>query len=128
MIVLAVDDDYDDLDLFTEGLREVNPRIICLRAHNGQEALNILESNLTLPNFIFLDINMPVMDGITCLLTIRKNSKYDKIKVVVFSTAISEIDNFLCGKFHAECVMKPYNFQEFFQLLNAILTNKKIDN
>ena len=40
MLVLAVDDDQDDLDLLKETLSRIHPTIICETAYDGLEALN----------------------------------------------------------------------------------------
>ena len=68
MTILAVDDDKDDLDLLSEAIREVSPDFDFVTAHNGVEALALLNSDFfDLPAYIFLDINMPLMDGLACL-------------------------------------------------------------
>jgi CheY-like chemotaxis protein len=57
MIVLYVDDDPEDIEIFIEAIKENNSSVNCLIARNGKQAMDILDSDL-LPNFIFLDINM----------------------------------------------------------------------
>ena len=62
MIVLCIDDDPDDTDFFCEALRTVSPDSQCLVANDGLTALKTLRTDC-LPDIIFLDINMPRMDG-----------------------------------------------------------------
>jgi CheY-like chemotaxis protein len=56
MVVLYVDDDVDDLQLFGEALREVDPAIIFISAISAEEALNFLHGELR-PDYIFMDIS-----------------------------------------------------------------------
>ncbi|NPA59523.1 MAG: response regulator, partial [Epsilonproteobacteria bacterium] len=64
-----------------------------LVASNGQEALALLEDNDDI-EIIFMDINMPVMDGYTATLHIRANSVYNNIAIVALTalTSVDEID------------------------------------
>jgi CheY-like chemotaxis protein len=55
--------------------------------HNGMDALQWLNEATTPPDYIFLDINMPVMDGKECLVEIRKNPRLKEIPVIIYSTA-----------------------------------------
>jgi CheY-like chemotaxis protein len=55
---------------------------------NGQEALMVLESLVTLLVIIFLDLNMPVMDGRQFLSEINSVPLLADIPCVVFSTSI----------------------------------------
>jgi two-component system chemotaxis response regulator CheY len=51
-----------------------------VEAGNGEEALKMLAANMPI-DFMLLDWNMPVMDGITCLKTVRANAAYKGVKV-----------------------------------------------
>lgn len=58
-------------------------------ANNGQEAIDFLKDNK--PNIIFMDYNMPVMDGIEATKFIRKNIDPDhKIKIVAVSASVTK--------------------------------------
>ena len=61
MVVLNVDDDQEDREFFCDALKEIDASIVCLVAESGMEALSLLQSHMPLPDYIFLDINMPMM-------------------------------------------------------------------
>jgi CheY-like chemotaxis protein len=83
--ILIVDDDPDDSDLFCETVGDINPFINCMVAANGQDALLFLKKSTLLPDVIFLDINMPRMNGEECLKELKKNSLFQHIPVVIYT-------------------------------------------
>ena len=84
--ILLVEDDIDDQYFFREALSLLSPALSCQIAENGVEALKLLKE---LPRFdiIFMDINMPKMNGIECLQILRSNDSYKNIPVVILSTS-----------------------------------------
>jgi CheY-like chemotaxis protein len=89
MKVLFVDDDSDDRDFFIDALSYVDSSIECDLAKNCDEAFEILKTK-PLPQYIFLDIHMPVADGKTCLVQIREDDALRDVKVVMYSTTSDE--------------------------------------
>lgn len=85
--ILIVDDDSDDRELFMEALREVDESVLCTYATNGQNALKTLKDPAFKPDFIFLDLNMPIMDGKQCLKQLKKLPRIREIPVIIFSTS-----------------------------------------
>ncbi|SOC35378.1 CheY-like chemotaxis protein [Rhizobium subbaraonis] len=59
--ILVVDDDENDQFICEYTIRKFDPSIKILKAHDGTEALTLLET--VTPDGIILDINMPVMNG-----------------------------------------------------------------
>src|SRR5688572_25878857 len=91
MIILYVDDDPEDIEIFIEAVKEADRSIKCLIAQNGKQAMDILHADL-LPDFIFLDINMPVINGRVILMEIRKDKKFKDIPVVMYSTTMNPVE------------------------------------
>jgi CheY-like chemotaxis protein len=84
---LIIDDDPDDQEIFLMCLRKVSTNIDCLTANNGVEALSILKSNESyIPDYIFLDVNMPKMNGIECLKNIKTIGRLKNTKIFMYST------------------------------------------
>jgi CheY-like chemotaxis protein len=86
-VILNIDDDPEDLDIFYKAVKTVNPLTKCLLARNAKEALNILQDTIV-PDYISLDIHMPLMDGKTVLAELRKNKKLEAVPIVMYSTKI----------------------------------------
>lgn len=84
--IFLVEDDTDDQMFFAEAISEIKNAILFDIANNGKEALDKLKRSAILPDLIFTDINMPVMDGIECLTEIIKDPQIRNIPVVILST------------------------------------------
>ena len=86
--ILLVEDDKDDQDFFIEALNKIENTHLFFVAGNGKEAIDKLHNCTTLPDIIFTDINMPVMNGIECLSALRNNPLTKDIPVVFLSSEI----------------------------------------
>jgi len=83
---LLVDDDYEDAHLFRETLENVDPDILCYYALHGRDAWDKLESQeIAVPDIVFLDMKMPVMNGREFLEMIRNDERFKSIPVIVYS-------------------------------------------
>ncbi|MBP0903689.1 response regulator [Mariniflexile gromovii] len=91
--IILADDDEDDRMLFSEALEEISIQTTLSLFKHGQELLDYLfQPNVKLPNLIFLDINMPILNGIQCLTEIRNNSLFKDVFIAMYSTSSSEKD------------------------------------
>lgn len=108
---MLVDDDQDDIDLFAEALREVDDQIILVTAYNGQQALDLLLQERAKPDHIFLDINMPIMNGIECLEQLNKRKKFPPPIVTIYSTSGKDSKTYdHCIRLGARFLTKPTSF------------------
>jgi CheY-like chemotaxis protein len=89
--ILLVDDDKDDQFFFIEALKELNDTIVCKTEDNGVKGLAALQLP-DHPDMIFLDLNMPQMNGFDLLSKIKKDEVLAKIPVVIFSTSNHQHD------------------------------------
>ena len=83
MIVFYAEDDDDDVTFFEIIVRELNLDIDLTRAKDGEELLNLLKTKV--PDIIFLDINIPKKNGFKCFVEIRKNPRYNNVKLFLYS-------------------------------------------
>lgn len=121
---LLADDDADDKTLFCEALAEIDPAIVCHTASDGKEALAILsEKQIKKPSIIFLDINMPVMDGWQCLGKLKEHNDHRDIPVIMYSTSSYQRDIELALESGAFCFFtKPSDYRELRTILRLIAT------
>jgi CheY-like chemotaxis protein len=128
MIILIVDDDAEDIELFCEAVSEIDGTISCVEAYNGVEALKILQRDQLLPDFIFLDINMPFMNGQKCLAELKSNQVYRSIPVIMYSTTRNEQQIEDCRMLGASFLTKPNSYDDLLMSLRPILTGKPSRN
>ena len=124
MVIFYADDDHDDRELFADALEEVNPGVRLVLARNGLEIIELLENQNEVPDFIFLDINMPVMSGKECLKKLKKVDRLKSVPVIMYTTTSNkeEFNNLvLLGA--ADCVVKGISFQAIKDSLRSILIN-----
>jgi DNA-binding response OmpR family regulator len=123
MTILLIDDDPDDREIFCEAVKIIDPKIQCSVAPNPVEAFKILDDSTILPHYIFLDINMPVMDGRTCLEEIRKNVKWKDVGVIMYSTTQNKEEMMHFQKLGAKFLNKPASFEKLITALKEYLVN-----
>lgn len=87
-IIMIVDDDDDDREFFCEALDKIDVDLKCLHVENGEKALQYLQDDeQIMPDYIFLDLNMPRLDGKECLVAIKKIDHLRKVPVIIYSTS-----------------------------------------
>jgi CheY-like chemotaxis protein len=124
MKILLVDDDQDDIDLFTEVLTEIDKSktVTLWTAHNGIEALKVLSSHLeSLPDIIFLDINMPLLNGLDTLEMIRKDKRLKDIDVTIYTTSSHFKDYNKCLGLGAKFWRKPTTTLDLSNRLSELI-------
>ena len=121
MTILNVDDDLEDIEIFCEAVREIDPSILCLVAKSAEEALQILTSEIELPEYIFLDINMPKIDGNACLREIKKDRRLSNIPVIMYSTYSRKADLETYKSLDAGFLVKQNSFYELITELKKVL-------
>lgn len=120
-IVLAEDDEDDSL-LFELTLKEL-PHLTSLnRVHDGVELTHLLEELQSLPDLIFLDMNMPRKNGMQCLFEIRMQSRYDGLPVIIFSTSSNtELIDSAYDSGANLYIQKPSEFRIWKKVISKVL-------
>jgi DNA-binding NtrC family response regulator len=123
MRILFVDDDADDRMLFMEAVKEVDENYECVTANDGRQALELLNNDVySLPDIIFLDINMPRLSGKKCLSEIKNNERLKHIPVIIYTTSkdVEESKELKeLGAYHF--ISKPRNAEDIYFLVSIAL-------
>ncbi|MDO7172668.1 response regulator [Mariniflexile sp. AS56] len=90
--IFLAEDDPDDREFFEDALKRVSIPTVLTLSNDGVELMGNLKilTQHPPPHLIFLDLNMPKMDGFQCLQEIRNTPKYKEIPIVIFSTTNSD--------------------------------------
>lgn len=98
--ILLADDDNDDCYFFEEACSNLSQSAVLKTVSDGERLMAYLLSNTnSLPDILFLDLNMPRKNGFECLRSIKKMEALKKIPVVICSTAC---DHHLAEKLYKE--------------------------
>jgi len=91
--ILLADDDADDRLFFKEAMEEINIDTMVSFVNDGSQLMYFLnQPDICLPHILFLDINMPVKNGMECLKEIRSNDRFKDMMIVIYSTSGSDND------------------------------------
>ncbi len=82
-----MDDDKDDQTFLSEVLQELYPELEYSTANNGEEALQYIKAAPPPPKLIFLDLNMPVLDGFEFLRAYKKTNGSKESNIIIYSTS-----------------------------------------
>ena len=120
-----VDDDPDDQELFIEALKGIDERCEWVSTFNGEDAIEKLKNMNRLPDFIFLDLNMPRMNGKQFLAYIKNSGRFRDIPVIIYSTSSDERDRQETAQLGAiYFLQKPSRFDHLSKELKKILEGK----
>ncbi|TDW46679.1 response regulator receiver domain-containing protein [Flavobacterium sp. 270] len=122
--IYLADDDSDDRDFFADALLETDPAVVLKQFQDGMYLMDDLLAidPAELPEFIFLDINMPRKTGLECLEEISSHENLKDLTVIMLSTS-NDPDNIstareLGAAFYA---VKPSSFEKLKSLLEDVL-------
>lgn len=123
--ILLADDDDDDTFLFQEALEQVPLKTELVTAENGMKLMDLLHNSDENPDLIFLDMNMPVKNGLECLEEIRNSGRFGKTPVVILSTSVAKYLWESAYKGGANLyVQKPNSFVGLVEVLKKCLSQK----
>ena len=124
-VFFIADDDIDDQELFIKALKEIDGQCHCITAFNGEEALfKLVNEKTNLPDVIFLDLNMPKVNGKQCLKEIKLNSMLQHIPVIIYSTSAAVHEMQETNQLGAALFMqKPSRFNELRHSLTQIISH-----
>jgi CheY-like chemotaxis protein len=121
--IALADDDDDDRKLFKEAMDEIKIKTKLSLFNNGKELMDyLILPNVILPEIVFLDLNMPIKNGMQCLSEIRNHPKRRDLLVAIYSTSSSETDiedTFVNGA--NIYINKPNSFGELKQAIERVL-------
>ena len=107
MRVLIVDDSTTMRRLLKNQL-EICGIADIIEAANGEDAIDKLAGNMPV-DLVTMDINMPVMDGFTCLKQIRAKAEFAGVKVVMVTSEAEKSKVIECIKAGANNYLtKPF--------------------
>jgi CheY-like chemotaxis protein len=118
--ILIAEDDKDDFLLLQEAIEEVLPKFNIAHCKDGKQVVQKMDENLV-PDLIFLDLNMPKLNGIECLTDIRKRPDLHSTPVIIYSTSSNFEDIDVCYKNGCTLyLVKPASYKDLVTQVKKI--------
>ncbi len=124
--ILLVEDNEGDIVLTIEALKEAKILNNIDVVRDGEEALKFLRKDerygeAITPDIIFLDINLPKIDGTEVLSIIKNDDVLKVIPVIMLTTSDAEKDVMKAYYNHANCyITKPVDIEKFMEVIQTI--------
>ena len=121
--IFYADDDVDDIFFFSNAVDEIGWHCRLDTFPNGVELLEHLNIDYRYHNVIFLDINMPLKNGIECLKDIKSNNKWSLVPVFIISTSNSHVlREKVMGMGASGFIEKPSDFNDLKEKIKEVVT------
>ena len=130
VIILVADDDLDDQFMIQESFKEAGLTNPLHFVNDGEEVVAYLKrqgeyskfTGLPLPRLIFLDLNMPRMDGREVLKALKSHPEWRRIPVIVFTTSHTEEDIIRTYDLGVNSyITKPVTFEGLVKIIDTII-------
>ncbi|MBC7850873.1 MAG: response regulator [Chitinophagaceae bacterium] len=120
--ILLIDDDEDEIDILTDAIKQTGKPIQCLYEKDPVLAIARLEH--LQPDYIFVDYNMPKINGLECLAEIRKIGVIQKVPVILYSSNITEDVRMKATALGAAaCIEKSFSLPSLTRNILKIIDN-----
>lgn len=125
--LLIVDDEAHIRMLLEQSLEELedlaedkDEELVLLQASNGQEALDMIRKEL--PQLVFLDVMMPLMNGMEVCRIVKKELALDEVYIVLLTAKGQEVDRQRGMEVGADQYMtKPFDPDALFELAREVM-------
>ena len=121
--VMLIEDDMIEVMKLNRTISKLKLEHKIIEANNGEEALNLLSHKDNLPNLILLDLNMPKINGIEFLSTLKNDENLKHIPTVILTTSSNQKDLDECFKIGVSgYVLKPLKYEVYVKKIETILS------
>lgn len=124
--ILLVEDNEGDVILTREAFENAKVLTKISVVRDGMAAMDFLRKqgdyfNVSEPDLLLLDLNLPRKNGLEVLQFVKTNTKLMHIPVIVLSTSSSDRDVNKCYQNYANCyITKPMDIENFFSIISRI--------
>jgi CheY-like chemotaxis protein len=121
--IMLADDDRDDRFFFEKVLEELPIRSSLETVEDGEQLMSyLIKTPENIPDVLFLDLNMPRINGLECLSQIKGNEKLKQFPVIIYSTSLNVDVVDLLYKNGAHYYLRKTELVELNSNLNYVLT------
>jgi CheY-like chemotaxis protein len=121
--IMLIEDDMIEIMKLKRVISTLKLNHTIIEANNGEEALNLLSKKDNLPEIIFLDLNMPKLNGIEFLNILKNHQVLKYIPVIILTTSNNHRDVLECYKTGiAGYILKPLRYEDYLAKIEKVLS------
>ena len=120
--ILLIEDDTIEVMKLKRAIKKLELNHTLIEAKNGEEALSILKDNQVLPDIIFLDLNMPKINGLEFLKIVKKDPILKFLPTMILTTSNNRKDVLACyNEGVAGYIIKPLKYDHYVEKIGTAL-------
>lgn len=124
-MILLIDDDQEEMLILDEALQMAGLPFSCVWANGWDHARQLLKE--IMPDYIFIDYNMPRINGIECLELVRRVPGIEKVPIIMYSSEISESTRSQAlTRGATNCIQKTASLQMLTKYLLKVMGESKL--
>lgn len=128
MTILFIEDDAIESMKLNRTASKLPVKHTIVQAKNGEEALDILNGPEQLPDIIFLDLNMPRMNGIEFLQILKKDPALKYLPTIILTTSQNRADLLECYRTGiAGYIIKPLKYEDYEDKIQKVIAYWEIN-
>ena len=120
--ILLIEDDTIEVMKFIKVIETLGEKHQIIESKNGEEAMDTLKSTKQLPDIIVLDLNMPKVNGVEFLSSLKEDVTLKYIPAIVLTTSNNPKDIMECYKIGiAGYILKPLKYEDYVNRIKKVL-------
>lgn len=120
--VLLIEDDTIEVMKLKRAIKKLEKDHELIEAKNGEEAISLLKNNKLIPDVIFLDLNMPKINGLEFLKILKEDEVLRYIPTIILTTSNNRKDVLSCYNIGvAGYIIKPLKYEDYIIKIGGAL-------
>lgn len=121
--ILLIEDDLIEVMKLKRVIKTLELSHTLIEAQNGKDAIEMLQDGENIrPDIIFLDLNMPKINGIEFLKIVKSNESLKYIPTIILTTSNNKKDLMECYKIGiAGYILKPLKYEMYLDKIEKTL-------
>ena len=121
--ILLLEDDQIEVMKLKRTIKKLDLHHELIEAQNGEDALEILKNSTSLPNIIFLDLNMPKINGLEFLKILKSDPILRYLPTIILTTSSNRKDVLACYEIGvAGYILKPLKYNDYTNKIEKVLS------
>jgi DNA-binding NtrC family response regulator len=126
-VCVLIDDDAGDREVFANAIAAISAEFHVILIENATECIKMIRDREIVPDVIFLDLNMPGVNGYQFLVYLKGQIRYRSVPVIVYSTTSDPEEAKRTRKLGAATFFeKPIRYSDLCLSLSMLLSDERI--